>query len=75
MDSCLTLGNELSEDKHTLTKKNDLIGKGCLGEGSRVRETRRTALPHGSQPQVVLFVCLFYCNGASFWFASGQLSC
>ena len=27
------------------------------GEGSRVRETRRTALPRGSQPQAVLFVC------------------
>ena len=37
--SYLTLGNQLSEDKQPLTKK-DLIGKGCLGEGSSIRETR-----------------------------------
>ena len=42
MGSCLTLGNELSEEKHMLTKQ-ETIGKG----------PRRTALPRGSQSQIL----------------------
>ena len=45
MGSCLTLGNESSEETHMLTKQEILLEKGALGESSRVREPRRTALP------------------------------
>ena len=44
----LTLGNELSEETHVLTKQETLLGKGTQVESSRVREPRRIALPHGS---------------------------
>ena len=53
LGSCLTLGNELSEETHVLTKQEILLGKGTWVESSRVREPRRTALPHGSQSQVL----------------------
>ena len=51
--SCLTLGNELSKETHVLTKQETLLGRGAQVESSRVREPRRTALPHGTQPQVL----------------------
>ena len=51
--SCLTLRNELSEVTHVLTKQEILLGKGTRVESSRVREPRRTALPHGSQCRVL----------------------
>ena len=38
MGSCLTLGNELSEDTDMLTKQETLLGRGNQEEGSRVRE-------------------------------------
>ena len=44
LDSYLTLGNELSEETHVLTKQEILLGKGTRVESSRVREPRRTAL-------------------------------
>ena len=47
--SCLTLGNELSEETHVQTKQYILLGRGAWVESSRVREPRRTALPHGWQ--------------------------
>ena len=47
LGSCLTLGNELSEETHVLTKQEILLGKGSRLESSRVRESRRTALPRG----------------------------
>ena len=53
LGSCLTIGNELSEETHVLTKQEILLGKGTQGESSRVREPRRTALPHGLQSQVL----------------------
>ena len=43
--SCLTLGNELSEEIHVLTKQETLLGRGSQVESSGVRELRRTALP------------------------------
>ena len=43
LGSCLTLGNELSEETHVLTKQEILLGKGTGVESSRVREPRRTA--------------------------------
>ena len=51
--SCLTLGNELSEETHILTKQKTLLGRGAWAESSRVREPRRTALPCGSQSWVL----------------------
>ena len=53
LGSGLTLGNELSEETHVLTKQEILSGKGTQVESSRVREPRRTALPCGSQSQVL----------------------
>ena len=53
LGSCLTLGNELSEETHLLTKQEILLGKGTRVESSRVREPRRTALPCGSQSRVL----------------------
>ena len=53
LGSCLTLGNELSEETHVLTKQEILLGKGTQVESSRVREPRRTALPRGSQSRVL----------------------
>ena len=53
LGSCLTLGNELSEETHVLTKQEILLGKGTRVESSRVREPRRTALPRGSQCRVL----------------------
>ena len=51
--SCLTLGNGLSEETHVLTKQEILLRKGTRAESSRVREPRRTALPHGLQSRVL----------------------
>ena len=53
LSSCLTLGNELSEDTHVLTKQEILLGKGTQVESNRVREPRRTALLRGSQCRVL----------------------
>ena len=50
--SCLTLGNGLSEETHVSTKQQTLLGRGAGGE-QQVRETRRAALPLGSQSQVL----------------------
>ena len=63
--SCLTLGNELSQDTHMLTKQETLLGRGTRAESSRVREPRRTALPRGSG-------LWFYGDGISFGVVSGQ---
>ena len=49
--SCLTLGSELFEETHVLTKQGTLLGRGAWVESSRVREPRRTALPSGLQSQ------------------------
>ena len=53
LGSCLTLRDELSEETHVLTKQEILLGKGTQVKSNRVREPRRTALPHGSQSQVL----------------------
>ena len=47
LGSCLTLRNELSKETCVLTKQEILLGKGTSVESSRVREPRRTAVPHG----------------------------
>ena len=47
LGSCLTLGNELSEEIHVLTKQEILLGKGTQVESRRGREPKRTALPCG----------------------------
>ena len=53
MDSCLTLGSELSEETHVLTKHGILLGRDTWAERSRVRETRGIDLPCGLQPWVL----------------------
>ena len=53
MGSCLTLGNELSEETHALAKQETLLGRGAQVESSRVSEPRKTALLRGSQCQVL----------------------
>ena len=53
LGSCLTLGNELSEETHVLTTQDILLGKGTWVESSRVRKPRKTALPGGSQCRVL----------------------
>ena len=58
LGSCLTLGNELSEETHVLTKQEILLGKGTRVESSRVREPRRTALSHGLQSRVFMVIGL-----------------
>ena len=45
LGSCLTLGNELSEETYVLTKQEILLGKGTRVESTRVRTPWRTALP------------------------------
>ena len=47
--SCLTLGNEMSEETLVLTRQEILLGKGAWAESNKVREPRRTALPCGPQ--------------------------
>ena len=59
LGSCLTLGDELSEETHVVTKQETLLGKGTRVESSRVREPRRIALPCGLQFG-------FYGDGISF---------
>ena len=51
--SCLTLGNESSEETHVLTKQKILLRRGAWAESSRVRDPRKTALPRGSQSRVL----------------------
>ena len=53
LGSCLTLGNELAEETHVLTKQEILFGKGAWVESRRVREPGRTVLSHGSQSGVL----------------------
>ena len=53
LGSCLTLGNELSEETQVPTKQEILLGKGTRVESSRVREPRRTALSSGSQSRIL----------------------
>ena len=38
VDSCLTLGNELSEETHLLTKQKTLLERDAWAESSRGRE-------------------------------------
>ena len=66
--SCLTLGNELSEETHVLTKQEILLGKGTQVESSRVREPRSIALPSGSQSWVLWrWVSFWVVFSQSFW--------
>ena len=61
MGSFLTLRNELSEEKHALTKQETLLGRGAQAKSSSGRECRRTALPCSLQSQVMGLVpcCLW----------------
>ena len=48
LGSCLTLGNELSEETHVLTKQEILLGKHRHGE-QEGKGTHSTALSHNLQ--------------------------
>ena len=43
LGSCLTLGNELSEETHVLTKQEILLGKGTRVESSRGKGTQENS--------------------------------
>ena len=51
--SCLTRGNESSQETLVLKKQEILLGMGAPEEGRKVKETRRTALSCGSQSWVL----------------------
>ena len=51
--SCLTLGNELSEETHMLIKQETLLESDAWEESRRLREPRRTALPRDLKSQVL----------------------
>ena len=54
LGSCLlTLGNELSEETHVLTKQEILLGKCAQAQSMRVSEPRRTSWSHGLQSRVL----------------------
>ena len=63
LGSCLTLGNELLEETHVLTKQEISLGKDTWVESRRVREPRRTAL-HGFYGDGISFRVVF---SQSFW--------
>ena len=65
MGSCLTFGNELSEETHVLTKQETLLGKGTRVESSKVREPGEL-LCH------VACSLGFYGDGISFLVVFGQ---
>ena len=65
MGSCLTLGNELSEEAHALTKQETLLGRGSWVESRRVRDPGEL-LCHVARSLG------FYGDGVSFWVVSGQ---
>ena len=52
LGSCLTLGNEFSEETHVLAKQEILLGKDTQAERSRLRETRSIDLTCGLQSWV-----------------------
>ena len=64
VDSCLTLGNELSEETSTV-KARDFIGKGCLG-GGQEGEGNWELLCH------VVHSLRFYGHWVNFWLVSVQ---
>ena len=80
LGSCLTLGNELSEETHVLTKQEILLGKGTRVESRRVREPR-TALLCGLQSRGFIVMGLVsrlslanHSNSESFLVAPTSLS-
>ena len=66
--SCLTLGNELSEEAHILTKQETAGKEGCLVGSSRARGP-------GELLCQVARSLRFYDKGISFQVVSGQSSC
>ena len=53
MGSCLTFGNEFSEQVQALTKQQTSVGRGAQVERNSIREPRRTALPRGSRSWIL----------------------
>ena len=54
VDSCLPPGNELSKETHVLIKQKTLLGRAAKAGKQQGREPG-TALPRGSQSQVLCF--------------------
>ena len=65
LGSFLTLGNELSEEIHVLTKQEILLGKGTWVESSRVKKPSRKPTVSEVPPPVSCFWCM-ECD-CSFW--------
>ena len=63
--SCLTLGNELSEEIHVLTKQETLLGRSSQMESSGVRELRIVLCHYRLRLR-------FYGDGVSFWVVSSH---
>ena len=62
VDSSLTLGNELSEETHMLTKQETLLGRGNQEEGSRVREKENCS---AMWLEVLRFIVMGFVSGFS----------
>ena len=62
MDSSLTLGNELSEETHMLTKQETLLGRVNQEEGSRVREKENCS---AMWLEVLRFIVMGFVSGFS----------
>ena len=68
--SCLTLGNELSEETHVLTKQETLLGRGARA----VREQQGKGTQENCSAMGLTVSC-FMAMGLAFWVVSGQSSC
>ena len=68
VDACLTPGNELSKETHVLLKQKTFLGRGAKAGEQQGGEPRGTALPRGSQSQVI-------CYWVSLQVVFGQSSC
>ena len=63
--SCLTPGNELSEETHMLTEQETSVGRGPRGDRGRVRDPGELLCHVAHGPG-------FYADGIRFWVVSGQ---
>ena len=65
LGSCLTLGNELSEETHMLTKQENSLGREPRVDRGRVRDSGGLLCHVARRPG-------FYGDGISFQVVSGQ---
>ena len=69
MGSCLTLGNELSEETHVLTKQKTFLGRGRLGGEQQGEGTQENC------SAMRRMVSGFMVMGLAFRVVYGQSSC